>query len=114
MRAAFLDFATVGPADLDTGVLTRLLPGVQFFDDTPSALLASRVADAEVVIINKARLTGDVLRGAPELRLVCLAATGIDTVDVATARERGLPVWFRVEDVPGCGPAPRPAARTGP
>ena len=24
--------------------------------------------------------------------------------DVATARERGLPVWFRLEDVPGCRP----------
>jgi hypothetical protein len=40
-------------------------------------------------------------------------STGADQ-DVATARERGLPVWFRVEDVPGCGSAPRPAARSGP
>ena len=92
MRAAFLDFATVGPADLNTSALTRLLPRLEFFDDTPATLLAARVAQSEVVIINKARLTGDVLRGAPDLRLVCLAATGIDNVDVRTARERGIAV----------------------
>jgi hypothetical protein len=30
------------------------------------------------------------------------ASTGADQ-DVAIARERGIPVWFRIEDVPGCG-----------
>ena len=30
------------------------------------------------------------------------ASTGADQ-DVAIARERGIPVWFRLEDVPGCG-----------
>ena len=29
-------------------------------------------------------------------------STGADQ-DVAIARERGIPVWFRIEDVPGCG-----------
>ena len=32
------------------------------------------------------------------------ASTGADQ-DVAIARERGIPVWFRVQDVPGCGEA---------
>jgi hypothetical protein len=32
------------------------------------------------------------------------ASTGADQ-DVAIARERGIPVWFRIEDVPGCAPA---------
>src|SRR5690349_21052924 len=30
------------------------------------------------------------------------ASTGADG-DVALARERGIPVWYRLEDVPGCG-----------
>jgi hypothetical protein len=33
------------------------------------------------------------------------ASTGADQ-DVAIARERGIPVWFRIEDVPGCAVAP--------
>ncbi len=32
------------------------------------------------------------------------ASTGADQ-DVAIARERGIPVWFRIEDVPGCAAA---------
>jgi hypothetical protein len=40
------------------------------------------------------------------------ASTGADQ-DVAIAGERGIPVWFRIEDVPGCAPA-APAATTGP
>jgi hypothetical protein len=32
------------------------------------------------------------------------ASTGADQ-DVAIARERGIPVWFRIEDVPGCATA---------
>ena len=31
-------------------------------------------------------------------------STGADQ-DVAIARERGIPVWSRLEDVPGCAPA---------
>ena len=42
------------------------------------------------------------------------ASTGADQ-DVANARERGLPVYFRLEDVPGCGvthESPRPPKRS--
>ena len=43
------------------------------------------------------------------------ASTGADQ-DVAIARERGIPVWYRIEDVPGCAgstpiAAPAPPAR---
>ncbi|MCH1866345.1 DUF4406 domain-containing protein [Nocardioides sp. CFH 31398] len=34
------------------------------------------------------------------------ASTGADQ-DVAIARERGIPVWFDLADVPGCGPEPQ-------
>ena len=37
------------------------------------------------------------------------ASTGADQ-DVAIARERGIPVWYRIEDVPGCAGATRIAA----
>jgi hypothetical protein len=40
-------------------------------------------------------------------------STGADQ-DVAIARERGVPVWFRLEDVPGCGPGPDTVAPAGP
>jgi hypothetical protein len=38
------------------------------------------------------------------------ASKGADQ-DVAIAEQRGLPVYHRIEDVPGCGPAPVEAGR---
>nr|MBS0020456.1 hypothetical protein [Gammaproteobacteria bacterium] len=54
--------------------------------------VATRADDAVVVVVNKVRLDGPMLRQARTLRLVCLAATGTDNVDLATAAKLRLPV----------------------
>ena len=92
MRAVFLDFDTVGPGDTDAKALFRLLPDLELHAHTPTELVAERIADAEIVFVNKVRLDADVLKQARQLRLVCLAATGTDNVDLNAARERGLVV----------------------
>jgi glycerate dehydrogenase len=92
MRAVFVDFATVSAGDLDTTQLDRALPGLQYYADTAAAELIGRVSDAEVILANKARLDADVLAATPALRLVCLAATGTDNVDLGAAATRGIAV----------------------
>ncbi len=92
MRAIFVDYATVSAGDLDTASLDRVLPGMQYYDDTPATELIGRVSHAEVVLANKARLDADVISAAPSLRLVCLAATGTDNVDLGEAARRGIAV----------------------
>jgi glycerate dehydrogenase len=92
MRAVFVDFATVSVGDLDTALLDRALPGLQYYENTAATELVTRVSDAEVILANKARLDASVLAGAPSLRLVCLAATGTDNVDLAAAAARGIAV----------------------
>jgi glycerate dehydrogenase len=92
MRAVFLDFETIRPVDLDATPLERLLPGMQVYADTPEELIVERMHAAEIVLINKVNLTRDRLLAAPALKLVCLAATGVDNVDVTAARERGIGV----------------------
>ena len=54
-------------------------------------IAALRGADA-VLVRGATKLTGEVLRAAPSLRLVVRAGTGLDNVDVAVARERGIEV----------------------
>ena len=88
MQAAFLDFDTLGPADLDVAGLRAVLPGIHFFAHTAPEELAARLAEHEVVILNKVRLDRRLLAGTPRLRLVCLAATGTDQADLAAARVR--------------------------
>jgi len=92
MRAVFLDFGTVDNGDLDTQALRQALPGVEIHPRTPQADVAARIAGCEVVLLNKSRITREMLQANPQLRLVALTATGVDNVDVAAARELGVAV----------------------
>jgi len=85
MRAVFLDTDTLGPGDLDLSSLTALLPELECFATTRTDQVVGRIADAEVVLVNKIGLTRKHLAAASQLRLICLAATGTDNVDLAAA-----------------------------
>ena len=89
-KAAFLDFATLGP-DVDTSALDELVEAV-YYDYADAAGVAARLAECEIAIVNKAKVSGETIRGAPCLRLIALSATGTDNVDIAVARERGVAV----------------------
>ncbi len=92
MRAAFLDFDSLGPADIDTSALTATLPGIVLHPVTAPAEVATRIRDCEILLVNKVDLDRRLLSSAPSLRLVALAATGTDNVDLAAARELGIGV----------------------
>lgn len=92
MKAVFLDYDTVSTGDLDTAGLERLMPGLELCGSTDESEIASRLADAEIVLLNKFRLTRAHLSAARHLKLIALAATGTDNVDLVAARERGIGV----------------------
>lgn len=92
MNAAFLDFATVGAADLDTGPLLEVLPELEVYDTTPPGKVIERIAEAEYLLLNKVRIGRDEMAQAPGLRFVGLTATGVDNIDLDAARERGVAV----------------------
>lgn len=54
--------------------------------------VAERIADADVVIVNKVVLAAEQFAAAPRLKLVALAATGYNNIDVSAAREQGVAV----------------------
>ena len=92
MRAVFLDFDTVSNGDIDTGPLEDTGVDLQIFGVTEDAELAGRLAPAQILITNKIRIDRERLEMAPDLALICLAATGTDNVDTRSARERGIGV----------------------
>jgi glycerate dehydrogenase len=93
MRAIFLDYATVSfDGDLDPTALRRALPGLELRDHTEQADVAAAVSGAHVVLLNKLRIDRAVVEQAPGLRLVALAATGTNNVDLEAAREHGVAV----------------------
>lgn len=54
--------------------------------------VAERIAHADIVVLNKVKLTAEHLAAAPQLRLVAIAATGTDNVDLAACQARGVAV----------------------
>lgn len=91
-RGVFLDLGSVDTGDLKREQLTRALPGWQWHDFTPAGQCAERIADVNVVISNKCVLDRDILAGANSLKLVAVAATGTNNIDLAAAREFGITV----------------------
>jgi glycerate dehydrogenase len=90
-RIIVLDGYTTNPGDLDWSPLAAL-GAMEVFDRTPEDLVVERVGDAPFVLMNKTPLTAGILGALPALRYVGVLATGYNTVDLATAKARGITV----------------------
>lgn len=86
----FTDAASMGDADL-SALHTLGLP-VQLYDYTAPDQLLPRLSSATIVISNKTVLNADTLRQLPALRYICVAATGVDNIDVKAAAALGIKV----------------------
>ncbi|MBR5236539.1 MAG: hydroxyacid dehydrogenase [Clostridia bacterium] len=90
MKIAILDAKTLG-ADLSLEPV-QTLGKCMVYDGTEPWQVAERIQDAEIVLINKVKLHGGVLKDATSLKLICLAATGYDNVDLEYCREHNIAV----------------------
>jgi D-3-phosphoglycerate dehydrogenase len=61
-------------------------------DGTPEDVLAREVADADLLLMCYAPVTRRVIEAAPRLKAIVKYGVGIDAIDIAAARERGVPV----------------------
>ena len=59
---------------------------------TASEQRLSRCQHADIVISNKVMLDAELLRQCPQLKLICVAATGINNIDLGVATELGIQV----------------------
>jgi len=91
-RGVLLDRDTLSIDDLDFGRLKGTLAEWQMYSLTGPDEVADRVAGAEVVVSNKVVLTREVLETASRLKLICVAATGTNNVDLQATREMGIAV----------------------
>ncbi|HEX5036276.1 MAG TPA: D-2-hydroxyacid dehydrogenase [bacterium] len=91
MRIVFLDAATVDLGDVDMSALRRVGAYHAFRDTRPSQIV-SRARNADVIVTNKCVLGETELSRLPRLRLICVAATGVNNVDLISARRRGVAV----------------------
>lgn len=85
----FLDQYSLGGADL---AAIRALGSYTGYETTRPSEVVDRCRDAEVVITNKVVLDRAAIERLPRLRLICVAATGTNNIDLAAAAEHGIPV----------------------
>ncbi len=94
MKIVILDGYTENPGDLSWEGFEKL-GDVTVYDRTPlndNAEIIKRIGDAEVVYTNKTPLPKEVFEACPSIKFVGVLATGYNVVDVATAKEKGIPV----------------------
>lgn len=90
MKVVFLDRDTIGPS------VTITRPAFTHewveYGKTPPEDVAARIADADIVITNKAPVREQAIAAASKLKMIAVAATGYDVIDLAFAKERGITV----------------------
>ena len=94
MKIVVLDGYTENPGDLSWSALEQLGELV-VYDRTSyeeSDLIAERIGDADVAILNKTPISKATMDQCPNLKLIAVLATGYNVVDIAYAKEKGIPV----------------------
>ena len=94
MKIVILDGYTENPGDLSWAELEKL-GEVTVYDRTSyeeSPLIAERIKDAEIVIMNKTPISKATIDKCPNLKLIAVLATGYNVVDYDYAKEKGIPV----------------------
>ena len=92
MRVVFLDKASMDRDDIDYSSIDSLHVDWMAYDMTTPGQVHERLKGAAVVITNKVILDDSVLTQADSLKLICIAATGVNNVDLDSARKRGIEV----------------------
>ncbi len=95
MKIVVLDRDTIGQDTPLNGL--NVFGEVVIYNSTSHQEAISRVSDADVFILNKVKITKEILSAANHLRLICVFATGYDNIDVQEAQRRGIAVC----NVPG-------------
>lgn len=101
MKIVILDGKALNPGDLSYGTLFELgdVTVYEGTDTTEEAI--ARIGDSEIVLVNKVPITEEILAACPNIRLVCVQATGYNIVDCEACARRGIPVT----NVPAYGTA---------
>lgn len=94
MKIVVLDGYTENPGDISWGPL-EALGEVTVYDRTAyeeSDLIAERIGDAEIVVINKTPISKATIDKCPNMKAIAVLATGYNVTDYEYAKEKGIPV----------------------
>lgn len=90
MKITFLDVKTVGKLSEIEPI--KELGELEIYQTTKPSETLKRIKDSEVVITNKVVIDDKIIKKCSRLRLICVAATGMNNIDLNAAKEKGIEV----------------------
>ena len=88
MNITVLDAATLGE-DV-TFEKWEALGNLTVYKYTYASEVVPRLKDSDIAIINKVKMTDEVIKSLPKLKLICVTATGYDNISLSACKERGV------------------------
>jgi glycerate dehydrogenase len=89
MKIVVLDAYAMNPGDLNWNALKQL-GETEIYDSSSLEETKDRIADAEIVLTNKAVLNKEIIEAAPKLRYIGVMATGYNIVDITATHTRNI------------------------
>lgn len=101
MKIVILDSTALNPGDLSYDCINQLGEVTLYEQTKTKEQTIERIGDNEIILVNKVPITEDILSACPNIKLICVQATGYNIVDVDACAKRGIPVT----NVPSYGTA---------
>jgi len=93
LNAVVLDETSFNPGDLDLSNLLALNKNWQRFDTTSKEQRLERLQNVHIAVANKVIFDEDLLQQLPDLKVILLAATGMDNVDLNFCKDNGIAAY---------------------
>lgn len=90
MKIVFLDASTLGN-DIDVKKLQDF-GELELHDTTHKSQVNERIENADIIITNKVVIDKNAMDSAKRLKLICVAATGMNNIDLETAKQKNIAV----------------------
>lgn len=92
MRGVFLDSDSLAPKDLNLSSISNTLEQWDFFPATTAEQTLEHIGDASVVVTNKVVIDETTMAACPQLKLICVSATGTNNIDLKAAGKHNITV----------------------
>ena len=91
LKVVFLDSQTFSE-NISFGSIEQQVTKLTCYSNTAAEKILSRCQNADIIITNKVVFTAETLAKLPQLKLICIAATGYNNVDIAAATKHNIAV----------------------
>ncbi len=90
MKITVLDGHGLNPGDVSWDAIKALSSDFTVYDRSPQELVAERIGNSEIILLNKVHITKEIVENCPNLRYIGVLATGYNVIDTAACREHGI------------------------